>query len=159
MFRMNRDVRFSKDKSPYKTEVSGVLTPSGSKSTGGPLVYLTLSATGGFIALGVYKVDATTLNALRDQIVEHEAAFLAAVSECSAAGLEIEASESLKRMPRGYEDHAETELAPFLRMKDMLVRVELKQKDWKDGKVPERVLDLASKAQSLGLFLVGATEG
>ncbi|MEM1370834.1 MAG: DUF2461 domain-containing protein, partial [Pseudomonadota bacterium] len=50
MFRINRDVRFSNDKSPYKTNVSAVLTPTGTKQHDGGLVYLHLDATGGFAA-------------------------------------------------------------------------------------------------------------
>ena len=43
MFRMNRDVRFSKDKSPYKTSVSGMLTPSGTKAEIAGMVYVEMN--------------------------------------------------------------------------------------------------------------------
>lgn len=42
MFRQNRDIRFSKDKSPYSTHVSGLLTPSGCKAEKDGVVYIHL---------------------------------------------------------------------------------------------------------------------
>ena len=56
MFRMHRDGRFSKDKTPYKSSVSGVLTPSGTKAEMAGMVYVEMNASGGWVAGGFYKL-------------------------------------------------------------------------------------------------------
>ena len=68
MFRMNRDVRFSKDKTLYKTNVSGMLTPSGSKSEVSSILYLHLQSGGGFAAAGYYNLSPKQLIPIRDAI-------------------------------------------------------------------------------------------
>lgn len=57
MFRIYRDVRFSKDKKPYKENISGMLTVSGNKDESDGLVYVHLDASGGFLASGFYRLD------------------------------------------------------------------------------------------------------
>lgn len=55
IFRMNRDSRFSHDKSPYKTFTSGLLTRSATKDISGGVVYLHLDSKGGFMVEGLYQ--------------------------------------------------------------------------------------------------------
>lgn len=69
MFRMSRDVRFSNDKSPYSTHVSGVLTRSGAKSEADGVAYLHLEKHGGFVAVGWYKLIPSV--AMRSRLVAH----------------------------------------------------------------------------------------
>ncbi len=64
IFRLNRDVRFSKDKSPYKTHAGAVMTRSGSKKDNG-LLYIHIDPTGCFAAAGFYQPEARGLAALR----------------------------------------------------------------------------------------------
>ncbi|TWU49091.1 TIGR02453 family protein [Rubripirellula reticaptiva] len=70
MFRMNRDVRFSKNKAPYNTYVSGLLTESGIKSVAAAVVYAQLSESGGFIAAGFHQLETKVVNLIRNQIFE-----------------------------------------------------------------------------------------
>lgn len=70
LFRMNRDVRFSKDKSPYRRSVSAFMTPSGAKSEGDGLLYLTIDAAGGFAAVGWHDLSPAALRLLRISEVE-----------------------------------------------------------------------------------------
>jgi uncharacterized protein (TIGR02453 family) len=69
VFRMNRDVRFSDDKRPYKTNLSGLLTPSGTKKELGGIVYLHLDAQGGFAAAGLYNLTPAQLGPIRDTMI------------------------------------------------------------------------------------------
>lgn len=46
VFRMNRDMRFTEDKSPYRTSISAVLTPSGTKEEDGGLLYVQMDRKG-----------------------------------------------------------------------------------------------------------------
>jgi len=73
MFRIHRDVRFAKDKLPYQTHASAVLTPSGTKGDPG-LVYVHISADGlsswsdgqegSFMAPGFHQPDKDVLSAV-----------------------------------------------------------------------------------------------
>ena len=70
IFRIYRDVRFSKDKSPYKTNFGAFLVPGGKKS-GKAGYYLHLDPDGSFLAGGVYMPASDHLKKLRKHIFEH----------------------------------------------------------------------------------------
>jgi len=67
MFRIARDTRFSRDKTPYKTHVSAVIAPDGRK-TRRAAFYFELGATGVGVAGGVYQPDRDQLHAIREAI-------------------------------------------------------------------------------------------
>ena len=64
IFRLHRDVRFAKDKSPYKTHAGAVMTRSGSKKDQG-LLYIHIDPEGCFAAAGFYMPEAAELLSLR----------------------------------------------------------------------------------------------
>jgi uncharacterized protein (TIGR02453 family) len=67
LFRINRDVRFSKNKSPYKTNFGAYLSPGGKKSfTAG--YYLHIQPGESFMAGGVWQPPAPQLQAIRQEI-------------------------------------------------------------------------------------------
>jgi uncharacterized protein (TIGR02453 family) len=98
MFRIHRDVRFSKDKSPYKTHV-GAHFPFGGKDVHGPGYYLHLEPGGCFLAGGIWMPEPETLHRIREAIA----------SEPAWAGIRgsLDRGEgALKRPPRGFDpDH------------------------------------------------------
>ena len=99
VFRPNRDIRFSKDKSPYKTNAAG--------HAGGPATYyVSLDASGLRVGGGVYHPDRAQLQRVRDAIDGRPGAELEKVYEdLTAAGFEL-ASGALRTAPRGYlRDH------------------------------------------------------
>lgn len=73
LFRINRDVRFAHDKSPYKTTFSASILPSGRKKPsegGGPAYYFQIDANGSlFFACGEYMPPSDRLRAIRQHIV------------------------------------------------------------------------------------------
>lgn len=138
MFRMNRDVRFSKDKSPYNSHVSGVLTPSGSKSETGGLLYLHLDADGGFMASGYYRLTPKDLGPIRDRIVSEPERFQALLKELAEAGLNLSRELSLKTMPQGYAQHADSWYADYLKLQTFMVRIPLVRSEWESGAVVEK---------------------
>jgi uncharacterized protein (TIGR02453 family) len=75
IFRIYRDVRFSKDKSPYKTHFGAVLGPKGRK-TQGPLYYIHVSPGDNFFGGGVYQPPPDQLDALRHHALTHAESFL-----------------------------------------------------------------------------------
>ena len=68
VFRIYRDVRFSKDKSPYKTNMGGFIVPGGRKS-GKAGYYLHIDPEGSFIAGGMYMPPNDMLKKIRQEIV------------------------------------------------------------------------------------------
>jgi uncharacterized protein (TIGR02453 family) len=107
VFRPNRDVRFSKDKSPYKTRCYGV-----GEGEGGESYYVEISAHGLVAGSGYWMMA-------KDQLARYRAAvdddatgdeLLAAADAIRGAGLRIE-DQGLKTAPRGYpRDHPRVEL-------------------------------------------------
>jgi uncharacterized protein (TIGR02453 family) len=104
LFRQNRDIRFSRDKSPYKTNTYGVVRDRPGSLAG---LYMSLSSGGFFVGTGYYQLEADQLARFRDAIVDDRAGselerVMAAVH---AAGVET-FGEALKTAPRGYpKDH------------------------------------------------------
>lgn len=99
LFRLHRDVRFSRDKSPYKTH-AGAHFPLGGKDVHGPGFYLHLEPRSCFVAGGMWMPEAKALLSIRQRIVARSAEW------SKVRGLLGDADDALKRPPRGFEpDH------------------------------------------------------
>ena len=155
MFQINRDVRFSRDKSPYKTNVSGLLSSDGTKRDITGIAYLHCDAEGGFVAVGSHDLSPQQLAPVRDAIVEKPAAMETVMRALESAGRSLETDNQLVSMPRGYAEHAEHKLAPVLRLKSFIVRQSLDRDDWLTGRVVDRATTLIREATPLLSFLRG----
>lgn len=153
MFRMNRDVRFSRDKSPYKDNVSGLLTADGSKTHNGPIFYLQLEPSGGFMALGLYKPPTNTLNLIRDRIVHEADDFTRVIGSLKDERLHLVTDEMLTKMPRGYESYADHEHAQHLKLKSYIVRRRLSKSWWTKGQTTDRCTGFMQQVSTLMRFL------
>jgi uncharacterized protein (TIGR02453 family) len=71
IYRIYRDIRFSADKSPYKTHVAAIFIPRGVPKKTGACLYFHIEPEQVMIAGGVYMPDSSTLRALRRHIAEH----------------------------------------------------------------------------------------
>lgn len=120
LFRMNRDVRFSRDKSPYKTNLGAVLSRDGSKRSLG-LLYLHLDPKGSFVAAGVYQPEPDELKRIRRRVVEKPRAFRAATARLAKAGLALDPEGALKRLPKGFEEVEGADLQAAVRLKNLIV--------------------------------------
>jgi uncharacterized protein (TIGR02453 family) len=111
VFRPYRDVRFSADKSPYKTSIAAEMGRGG---------YLQLSSSGLAAGSGYYHMASDQLDRYRQAVVDDRTGL--ALDELVAAarksGITITAHESLKTAPRGYaKDHDRSDL---LRLKGLV---------------------------------------
>ena len=116
MFRIYRDTRFAKDKSPYKTHLAAHF-PHRAESAGGvhgPGFYLHLEPGGSFAGGGLWHPDPDSLFKVRQAIVARPAAWKA----LRISGLEIE-GEALKRVPQGFD--AAHPCAEDLKLKDFYI--------------------------------------
>ena len=119
-FRLNRDVRFSKNKQPYKNNGGAVLTRTGMKGSPG-IVYTHISPEGCFFAAGFYHPEPEQLTAMREAIAKKPAKFIVMEKKLAAAKLEIIDRETLKRNPRDYAD-IDPRVEHAIRMKNFLTR-------------------------------------
>lgn len=71
IFRINRDVRFSQDKSPYKTQTSAAISAGGKKDFVTPGIYIELSAEGVGIYGGIYQPERENLQKIREFIANN----------------------------------------------------------------------------------------
>jgi uncharacterized protein (TIGR02453 family) len=81
IFRINRDIRFSADKTPYKLMCSAVVSPEGKKSTAINGIYFELTPEHVRVYGGVYEIDKENLLELREGIAANLAEFMRLVSE------------------------------------------------------------------------------
>jgi uncharacterized protein (TIGR02453 family) len=109
VFRPHRDVRFSKDKSPYKTNAAAVIEGD----AGAHSLYVQISAEGMMIGGGAYHLAGEPLDRLRAAIDDDRTGdeLEAIVADLRAAGAQTGAREQLKTAPRGYpKDHPRIDL-------------------------------------------------
>lgn len=107
LFRINRDVRFSKDKTPYKVNM-GALIGKGGRKTTGRSYYLNLEPGNSFIAGGVYAPLPEHLKSIREVIAADNGKKLTAIIHHTDFKHYFGAmeGEALKTAPKGYPaDH------------------------------------------------------
>lgn len=148
MFRLNRDVRFARDKSPYKTHAGAVMTRSGSKKDHG-LLYIHIDPTGCFTAAGFYMPEAPALAAVRKAILAEPGRATALLARLEKSGLALGAFDQLTRTPKGFEDLKGGPLDGMIRMKSFVVEEKLPDKLVKSPKLAEKIIDFAERAKPL----------
>lgn len=116
LFRIYRDVRFSKNKDPYKTHIGATLTRSGKRDDPGGL-YLHVQPEGSFLAAGFWAPPKDLLSAWRERMAADPDGFLRVAETLETNDLDLSTRESLKRMPRGYESLADHPAADYLKWK------------------------------------------
>jgi uncharacterized protein (TIGR02453 family) len=137
VFRPNRDVRFAKDKTPYKDHVAAY-----GESQGGAGFYVQYSVTGMVAGSGYYHMAADQLDRFREALDKDKVGGeIATITDLLRRdGLEFSAISALKTAPRGYaKDHPRIEL---LRMKGLAAARHWKHAKWMHTKtVVDRVRD------------------
>jgi uncharacterized protein (TIGR02453 family) len=125
VFRIFRDVRFAKDKSPYKTHVGGYipLARRGKKATDLPMaLYFHVGADETFAAAGHYMMEKESLERFRAAVADDARGkeVVKIIAALGKKGFVAGAHETSKRVPKGYEpDHPRAEL---LKYKGLFVR-------------------------------------
>ena len=119
LFRIHRDVRFSSNKDPYKTNAGVALTRSGAKGDPGVL-YFHLSPEECFFAAGFHLPEPVELGRLRAAAARAPKAFKAMTAKLGKAGLRLSDEEALKRPPRGFEAVGDPEIAAAIRLKSLI---------------------------------------
>jgi uncharacterized protein (TIGR02453 family) len=118
-YRIYRDTRFSKDKSPYKTHVAAVFPNSALGKHGGAGFYVHIAPSEVFIGGGLYMPIPEHLQLVRQSIADDPAAFLTILDSRSFKKLFGEVTgDRLSRVPRGFpQNHPAAE---YLKYKSFL---------------------------------------
>jgi uncharacterized protein (TIGR02453 family) len=136
--RINRDIRFSTDKSLYKTYIAGTLTSEPGEMSPG-LIYIQLSPSEMFVGAGFYEVQPEELLALRQAIRTRPNDWLAIESDLAKAGHPLSRDNALKRMPKGFEDAADEPMAETLRLKAFVAKLAVAPVDLVNPDLPQRI--------------------
>ncbi len=132
-FRINRDIRFSNDKSPYKTNM-GIWMCEGGKNTNKAGYYVHIEPGASFIAAGIHWPDASDLKKVRREIDGFYEDLEAIVEETEFkklfGALDRDEKNSLKTMPKGFDkNHPAIE---FLKLKSFTATAQLSDKEITD---------------------------
>jgi uncharacterized protein (TIGR02453 family) len=126
LFRIYRDTRFAKDKTPYKTHCGIHFRHAAGKDAYTPGFYLHIDLNNPFVGVGLWHPDGPTLKKIRDHLAGDPKAWKRATTSKRFLSSYTVTGESLKRPPRGYDpDHPYIE---DLKRKDFTAIAPLTQK-------------------------------
>ena len=149
VFRPNRDIRFSKDKTPYK-----IAAAASTESEGGAAYYVQISTAGLYVGSGFYHLASDQLEGYRVAVADARSGpkLAAAVAGLRKQGYGVDSRESLTRAPRGYpQDHPQIEL---LRKKGMHAGKEFGAPRWLHTKgALDRIVKAWHDAAPVNLWL------
>ncbi len=121
-YRIYRDVRFSKDKTPYKNHMGAYIAPKG-KCGGFSGYYFHIEADGAnyiggnILSTGIYMPEPKVLKSIREEVMLNGDKFFDIVNKADGFGLEL--SDSLKRVPTGFP--ADHKYADYLKLKNFFI--------------------------------------
>ena len=122
VFRINRDVRFSKDKSPYKSNMGASFNKGGKKSMLAGY-YFQLEPGGSFIAGGIWMPPAPELKNVRQEIDYNFDEFQKIISSKKFVAQfgDIDKTQALSRSPKGYDEA--NEAIEYLKLKSFIAHL------------------------------------
>jgi uncharacterized protein (TIGR02453 family) len=160
MFRINRDVRFSKDKSPYKTNFGASINKGGKKSMQAGY-YFHCEPGQGFAGGGLYVPMPEDLRKVRQEIDYNLADFKKIINARSFKSiygdLDRSAEFLLSRVPKGYE--ADNPAAEYLKFKSLIAMYPVKDTDLTSKDLVKKTVAGFVALQPLITFLNHAVEG
>ena len=151
LFRINRDVRFSKNKDPYKTSFSAAIVEGGRKS-GNPGYYIQLMPGNSLVGGGLHEPDPPSLQRVRQEIDFNGESLLRITTKPDFVNLYNEPyGEKLKSAPKGYlRDHEYIEL---LRLKDYVFMNQISDKEVTSKNVVRDTVNSLEALYPLNQFL------
>ena len=138
-FRINRDIRFSKDKRPYKNNMAAYFNREGKKGRGAGY-YIHIEPGKSFVAAGIWMPEAKDLAAIRQEIdynFEEWEKILSTASFKNQFKDGIDNSDTLVRPPKGYTD--DNPAITYLKFKSFIFRKSFSDKEVLDSSFPKVV--------------------
>lgn len=151
LFRIYRDTRFSKDKTPYKTNIGASLGMGKGSQKGG--YYLHLEPGKSFIAGGIYMPESSVLKTLRKEISLYGQEFLNILNnkEFKKYFPELDQDDQLKKVPQGFEK--EDPMAEYLKLKSFIVVYNLSDEEISDKNASKDLAKIFKVMKPLNDFL------
>ncbi|RYG51034.1 MAG: DUF2461 domain-containing protein [Chitinophagaceae bacterium] len=160
LFRINRDVRFSKDKSPYKTNMGAYFNEEGKKSVLSGY-YFHCSPGQSFVGGGIWMPMPAELTKVRQEIDYNLESFKKVVEarkfKTLYGGLSASAEYRLSRIPKGYEP--DNPAAEYLKMKSYVATTKLPDADLLSKDLVRKVCDAFETLQPMLKFINLAIKG
>ncbi len=156
LFRIYRDIRFSPNKAPYKTNMGAYIARGGRKS---PFAgyYLHVEPNASFISGGIYMAEPNTMRKVRMDIDTYQERFIEIVSDNSFQNtFSSLGNESLKRVPQGFS--AQSPVARYLMLKHITPVQYLDDKAMLSSDLFTRVIDAFKVMYPLVTFINAAIE-
>ena len=154
LMRVYRDTRFSKDKTPYKTNIGIHFRHEKGKDVHAPGYYVHISPEECFVGAGIWHPDTKTLTKIRKTIDKDQAGWKRAAMGKAFLKQFQRLGESLKRPPKGYD--AEHPMIDELKRKDFIASAKLDFDDLFDKAAVRKITALIKKASPMMHFLCGA---
>lgn len=154
-FRINRDVRFSADKSPYKTNMGFWISRGGKKApTAGYYVHIEPNGKS-FIAAGVYMPMPPDLKKVRTEVLYGFDEFTQIIDskDFTSTWGKLDENEGMKtsRIPQGFD--AAHPSAEYLKFKSYIVSKPISDADWQKEDISEQIVSALSQAIPLVDFI------
>ncbi len=158
IFRIYRDTRFSKDKTPYKTQVSAIVSAGGRKNKSTPGLYIQFSGEDARIYSGAYELDKNALQNVREKIASDLAGFNALINDKKFKNTfgEIQ-GEKNKRIPKEFQEIEKEQ--PLIANKQFYYFAKFEPEIVLDPDLPKIMIDHFKVAQPLGNYLWEASKG
>jgi uncharacterized protein (TIGR02453 family) len=160
LFRINRDVRFAKDKSPYKTNFGASINTGGKKSFKAGY-YLHIEPGNSFVGGGLYDPFPDILKKVRQEIDYNFEEFKNIISNkkfkaAYTKGLSKDGEVSLTRPPKGYDEN--NPAVEYLKLKSVIAMAPLTDEQITDKKFASTVVKAFEALHPLIVFLNNALE-
>jgi len=157
MMRLNRDVRFSKDKRPYSPRLGARFLHAKAQKGAAPGYFIRIEPGGCTLGTGIWQPDTKFVGRIRDHIVVQPKAWTSATSAKAFRTTFGELQgESLKRPPRGYD--ADHPLVEDLKRKDFVAFCEWKTTPVTKADFPDAVAKAYASSNKFMAFLCEALE-
>lgn len=154
LFRIHRDTRFSKDKTPYKTNTGVHFRHENARDAHAPGFYLHLEPRNCFMGAGMWRPETKVAYEVRHHIADHQDRWTAATTAAGFADRFELGGDSLSRPPRGFD--AEHPLIDDLKRKDFIAVQQVKQGDVTRADFIERFAEDCRRSSDYVHFLCDA---
>jgi uncharacterized protein (TIGR02453 family) len=152
-FRINRDVRFSKNKNPYKNNMSAYFNQHGKKGIGAGY-YFHLEPNKCFIACGIWMPSGEVLSKIRQEI-DYNLNELNALLKKSEFKKQFEngfdQSDKLVRPPKGYEE--DNEAIEYLKLKSYIVQKNIETSELVSTDFKKKLIGIMKSGKPLVTFI------
>ena len=158
IFRINRDIRFSKDKTPYKTHMAAIISAGGKKNKTVPGIYLQFGAEETRLYSGAHMLEKDQLQRVREAIAAHPEKFSKLVNDKAFNKKfgEIHGEEN-KRLPKEFEEAAARQ--PLLFKKSFYYFHQFEPEVILKDDLADIIMDYWMTAKPLGAFFTRAISG